>query len=89
MYLACTLSLPIIIRCFNELVYLMKKYGIRVTLPDGDFLSAPEFLGKDFESYRWFETEEERDRALREMKRHMPNYRRTDFATQILEKTER
>lgn len=67
----------------------MKNYGIKVTLPEDDFLSSDFFLGKDFESYRWFETAEERDRALKDMKRHMPNYRRQDFATQNLEKVER
>jgi hypothetical protein len=67
----------------------MKKYGIRMTLPEGDFLSSEAFLGKNYETFRWFESAEERDRALKEMKRHLPNYRRQDYATQILEKVDR
>ena len=67
----------------------MKNYGIKVTLPNDDFLSSDFFLGQDFESFRWFETAADRDSALREMKRHMPNYRRQDFATQQLEKIDR
>jgi len=67
----------------------MKKYGIRMTLPEGDFLSSTEFLGENFETFRWFDSEEARDKALREMQRHMPNYRRQDYATQVLEKVEK
>lgn len=67
----------------------MKKYGIRVTLPKGDVMASEHLLGADFESFRWFDTEEARDEAMKEMQRHLPNYRRNDFITQVLEKVER
>ncbi len=67
----------------------MKKYGIRVTLPTGDSMSAPHLLGNGWESFRWYATEEERDYALAEMSRQLPNYRRTDQITQVLERVER
>lgn len=66
----------------------MKKYGIRVTLPEGDVMAMEHLLGSNFESYRWYDSEEERDAALYDMQRHMPNYRPNDFATQVLEKVE-
>ncbi|MDH5547453.1 MAG: hypothetical protein OEZ43_17880 [Gammaproteobacteria bacterium] len=67
----------------------MKKYGIRVTLPEGDVMSSSHLLGADFESFRWFDSAEERDRAFNDMQRHLPNYRRQDFVTQVLEKVDR
>lgn len=67
----------------------MKKYGIRVTLPTGDSMSAAHLLGNGWESFRWYTTEEERDHALAEMSRQLPNYRRTDQITQVLERVER
>ena len=67
----------------------MKKYGIRVTLPETDPMKASHLLGENFESFRWFNTAEERDEAYDLMKKHMPNYRRNDVASQVLEKVER
>ena len=66
-----------------------KKYGIRVTLPGGDTMSAPHLLGERWESYRWFASEADRERALADMSRQLPNYRRTDYITQILERVQR
>jgi len=67
----------------------MKRYGIRVRLPQGDTLGAPHLLGPDWQSIRWYPTPEARDRALEEMARRLPNYRETDVPTQVLEKVER
>ena len=67
----------------------MKQYGIRITLPAGDTMRAPHLLGDRFESYRWFTNEEARNRAMAEMRTKLAYYRRADFVTQELEKTER
>ncbi len=67
----------------------MKRYGIRVRLPEGDTLTAAHLLGPDWEGTRWYATAEARDRALEDMSRQLPNYRQTDVPTQLLEKIER
>ena len=66
----------------------MKRYGIRVTLPAGDTMSAPHLLGDSFESYRWFDPAIARDEAYEIMARQLPNYRKGDVVTQQLEKVE-
>jgi hypothetical protein len=38
-----------------------KRYGIRCSLAPDDPMSAPHLLGPDWESYRWYYTEQERD----------------------------
>lgn len=42
-----------------------KPYGIRVTLKPGESFSH--LLGSDWETYHWYATAEERDRALADM----------------------
>ena len=64
----------------------MSKYGIRITLPSGDAMSAPHLLGPDFEALRWYESREARDEALEAMLRHPNYYRGGDTPTQILSK---
>jgi len=66
----------------------MKRYGIRITLPEGSTLSAPHLLGPDWESFRWFENEEARERALTDMARELGNYRKGDRVAQVLERVE-
>ncbi len=66
-----------------------KRYGIRITLPRGDPMRAPHLLGPDWESYRWFETAEERDRALAEMQAQPGYYRAGDVPSQVLSKVQR
>ena len=68
---------------------MKKKYGIRITLPEGDPMRAPHLLGPDWESFRWFATREERDRAFEEMQEHLEYYRNGDEPSQVLEKVER
>jgi hypothetical protein len=63
-----------------------KRYGIRITLPQGDPMRAPHLLGPDWESYRWFETAEERDRALADMQAQLEYYRAGDLPSQVLSK---
>jgi hypothetical protein len=67
----------------------MKRYGIRVTLPEESTMRAPHLLGPDWESFRWFDTEVARDNALAEMARELPNYRKGDRVAQVLERVER
>ena len=63
-----------------------KNYGIRVSLPGNDTLSMEHLLGKDWESVRWFESAEKRDRIYQQMKETPRNYRIGDHATILLEK---
>ena len=67
----------------------MKNYGIRITLPEGDPLRDAHLLGENFETYRWYLSEEERDHAIIDMQRHLPNYRPDDYVTPRLEKVEK
>lgn len=71
------------------MVEQQKRYGIRITLPPGDPLRAPHLLGPDWESFRWFETAEERDRALAEMQAQLEYYRAGDLPSQVLSKVQR
>ena len=57
----------------------MDRYGIRITLPSGDVMSAPHLLGADFEAFRWYESREA-------MRRHPDYYRSGDVPTQVLSK---
>jgi hypothetical protein len=67
----------------------MKRYGIRITLPEGSTMSAPHLLGPGWESFRWYDTEAAREGALADMARKLPNYRRGDRVAQVLERVER
>ena len=64
----------------------MDRYGIRITLPPGDTMSAPHLLGVDFEAFRWYDSRAARDEAFEAMLRHPGYYRRGDAPTQILSK---
>jgi len=41
-----------------------KRFGIRCTLPADDPMAAPHLLGPDWEAYRWYDSEQERDAAI-------------------------
>ncbi len=64
------------------------RYGIKVTLPGGDTLSAPHLLGDDWASVRWFDTESARDEALAGMQRQPAYYRLGDSPSVQLEKVQ-
>lgn len=66
----------------------MKKFGIRVTLTENNPMRLPHLLGEDWASTRWYETEQQRDAALIDMSRRLPNYREGDDPAQILTKIE-
>jgi hypothetical protein len=61
-----------------------RRFGIRVSLPEGDTFSR--LLGANWEQLHWFPTEEERDRAFERMAIRHGYYRKTDSPTQVLEK---
>lgn len=64
-----------------------RKYGIRVTLPEGDTFAR--MLGDQWENIHWYATEEERDQAYEKMATRHGYYRNTDTPTQVLEKIAR
>lgn len=66
----------------------MKKFGIKVRLPNGDTMAASHLLGDSWESFRWFDTEEKRDEAYLAMEHQPPYYRKGDSPTVVLEKIE-
>lgn len=61
-----------------------RKWGIRVTLPQGDTLRK--ILGDDWEKLHWYSSEAERDEAFERMAIRHGYYRKTDTPTQVLEK---
>lgn len=67
-----------------ELAGRDRRYGIRVTLPQGDTLSR--LVGEDWERLHWYASEAERDIAFDTMAERHGYYRKTDAPTQILEK---
>lgn len=67
----------------------MKKYGIKITLPPGDFLRSSHLLGDDWAGYRWYDSEEARDEAYRQMLSLPPYYRRDELPGQTLTRVER
>lgn len=72
----------------NQTAAIEKKYGIRMTLPPGDPMRAPHLLGDDWEAYKWFTTEYERDQALTELQRKHPYYRVGDYPSLIFARVE-
>lgn len=66
-----------------------KNYGIRCTLRPGDPMSAPHLLGPDWEAFRWYDTEEERDAAIEEFSREHIYSRRGDKPSVIYTKIDR
>lgn len=61
-----------------------RRFGIRVTLPDGDTFSN--IIGSDWERVHWYATEQERDAAYDNMAKRHGYYRATDTPTQVLQK---
>jgi len=66
-----------------------KRYGVRITMPTGDPLTGEHLLGPDWESFRWFETAEERDQALKEIPREHQFSRAGDRPSIICEAVDR
>ncbi len=66
-----------------------KRYGIRLTLPEGDPRGGEHLLGPDWEAFRWYATAEERDRQLADMKAQHPNYQRGERPSVRCEPVER
>ena len=57
-----------------------------MTLPEGDPMRLPHLLGADWESFRWFDSAQERDTELAEMQAKHPYYRVGDFASVVYSK---
>jgi hypothetical protein len=65
-----------------------RRFGIKVTLPESDPMRAPHLLGEDWAYWRWYPTEEERDRAFDEMQSTPVYYRLGDRPSQVLTRVE-
>ncbi|MBM4197608.1 MAG: hypothetical protein FJ197_11040 [Gammaproteobacteria bacterium] len=63
------------------------RFGIRVTAPAGEFFSL--LVGSDWQTQHWFETREERDRAMADMGARHRYSRDSDTPTVRLEPIER
>jgi len=66
-----------------------KRFGIRCTLPPDDPMSAPHLLGPNWEAYRWYDTEQERDQAIEDFGREHLYSRRGDIPSVIYAKVSR
>lgn len=66
------------------LVGAERRFGIRVTLPEGDTMRK--ILGEDWETLHWYPSEAERDSAFEQMAVRHGYCRNTDSPTQVLEK---
>ncbi|WP_026287561.1 hypothetical protein [Thioalkalivibrio sp. ALJ24] len=67
----------------------MKRYGIRIRMPEDATFRMPHLLGPDWEAFRWYETEEAREHAYAEITADLPIYRKGDRPAQIVERIER
>lgn len=65
-----------------------RPYGIAVTLPAGDPMSAPHLLGPDWCQWRWYETADLRDVALLAMQDHPRYYRKGDTPSVVFTKVD-
>ncbi len=65
------------------------KFGVRVSMPANDPLSAAHLLGEAWSAERWYATEQERDTALQAMKNQPEYYRKGDSPSVDLEKISR
>ncbi len=67
----------------------MKQYGIRIRLLGNNPLRLPHLLGEDWESFRWYASEEARDCAYTDIVKRIPYYREGDDPAQVASKVER
>lgn len=67
---------------------MKKQFGIRITLPKSSAMRFDHLLGKDWESFRWYDNAEQRDHAFEDMMSQPRNYRDSDTISQRLEKVE-
>jgi hypothetical protein len=64
-----------------------RRFGIRVRAPERDFFS--DLVGREWETFHWFATAEERDRVMQDMAARHRYSRIGDTPTLILEPVER
>ena len=65
------------------------RFGIRCSLPPDDPMSAPHLLGPNWEAYRWYATEQQRDADYEEYSREHIYSRRGDRPSVIYTKISR
>jgi len=65
----------------------LRPFGVRVSLPPGD--PFRKLLGNEWQREHWYETAEERDRALTEMARRHEYSRGGDKPALVFEKVEK
>ncbi len=65
------------------------RFGIRVSMPADDPMAMPHLLGDNWQSERWYASEDDRDRAMAKMEKQPPYYRKGDTPSVILEKISR
>ncbi|GEM_PF-523169 len=68
---------------------IMKRYGVKITMPEDDPLRAEHLLGSDWASTHWFKTPRERDEWIEGMQHEHPYSRRGDIPSQRYEKINR
>ncbi|MGV6818575.1 MAG: hypothetical protein ACWA44_15075 [Thiotrichales bacterium] len=66
----------------------MKKFGIRVSLPESSTLNKSHLFDANWEAFRWYDTAEARDEAFEAMQSQPSNYRKGDIIQQVLTKVE-
>ena len=66
-----------------------KRFGIRCSLAPDDPMSAAHLLGPDWESYRWYDTEQQRDIDFDDYSREHLYSRRGDKPSVIYTKVSR
>lgn len=63
-----------------------KRFGIRCSLSPDDPMSAPHLLGPDWEAYRWYDSEQQRDSDYEQYSREHIYSRRGDRPSVIYTK---
>lgn len=64
-----------------------RKFGIRVSAPPQDFFS--QLVGRDWHTFHWFATRDERDRVMRDMASRHRYSRIGDIPSIVLDPVER
>ncbi|MGH8428398.1 MAG: hypothetical protein ACRES7_10535 [Gammaproteobacteria bacterium] len=66
----------------------MKKFGVKITMPEDDPMRAEHLLGPDWAATRWFDTSEERDDWIEEQRHEHLYSRRGDVVSELFEAIE-
>ena len=66
-----------------------KRFGIRIEMMPTHTLRAAHLLGQDWDSMRWYASEQERDHALADLQRGITYYRNGDAPNLVWSKVDR